>query len=186
MTTKVIISGGWADLINVENSKFYTEILKGTKDNLKILLILFAKPESEWDTKSQCIINQFDRVKDGKILEFTITSHDSLQEQVRAADIVYIRGGDSAMLVAAMQKHPEFKSWLKGKIVAGESAGTYILSTYFYSKNMGSIGRGIDLLPIKSICHFEGKNEDKLDECPPNLEKVLLKDFEHQVYYLEL
>ena len=51
MTTKVIISGGWTDIINAENSKFYTEILKDTKENLKILLILFAKPESEWAVK---------------------------------------------------------------------------------------------------------------------------------------
>ena len=89
------------------------------------------------------------------------------------------------MLVAAMQDHPNFKSWLKGKIVAGESAGTYLLSAYFYSKTMDDTGQGIGLLPIKSICHFDGTNEERLNECPSNLEKVLLKDFEHKVYCLK-
>ena len=59
MVTKVIISGGFADEINSENSKFFTEILKDTPDKINVLLILFAKNENEWELKSKKIIVQF-------------------------------------------------------------------------------------------------------------------------------
>ncbi|HUC79019.1 MAG TPA: Type 1 glutamine amidotransferase-like domain-containing protein [Candidatus Saccharimonadales bacterium] len=184
MVTKVIISGGFADEINSENSKFFTEILKDTPDKINVLLILFAKNENEWELKSKKIIVQFESVKNRKKIKYTIANLDNLKEQIKESDVVYIRGGDTDLLLAAIKKYPEFKSWVLGKTIAGESAGTYLLSGYFYSKTLGGLHEGLGLLPVKTICHFEGKNEDKLDESHKELKKVLLKDYEHRVFFL--
>jgi peptidase E len=185
MATKVIINGGWPASADKSDPEFFTEILKDTKNNLNILLILFAeKAVSAWEEKSKYIINEFNSVKINKVLNFVIAEESKLKSQVESADIVYIRGGNTPVLLDVINKIPSFISWLRGKIVAGESAGTYLLSTCFFSKTIGETRRGIGLLPIKSICHFEGINEEQLDKCPQSLEKVLLRELEHKVYFL--
>lgn len=184
MRTKIIVSGGYADAVNFENAKFFKEILRHTGDKVKILLILFAKPEDAWDTRSKSIINQFDSIKGPKNLEYSVANHDELEDQIDQSDIIYIRGGDTTMLIEAIEKHPDFIDHIKGKIVAGESAGTYLLSKCFYSKTIQSVRNGLGVIHVKAICHFEGKDEDRLDECPDNLEKLLLNDFKHKVYFV--
>lgn len=184
MKTKIIVSGGYANEANTENTKFFTEILKDTPNDSSILIILFAKPEDEWARKSQCVIDQFEHVGESKNIRYTVANHNSLEDQIDKSDIVYIHGGDTALLIESIHKHTNFVERIKGKIVAGESAGTYLLSKCFYSKTLGEIRDGLGIIPIKVICHYEGKNEDKLDDCPDNLEKLLLKDFEHKVYFV--
>lgn len=182
MQTKVIVSGGYADIDNPENRQFFSEILKDTPDEQNILIILFAKEKAKWDEKFFGVVEQFDRVKESKALNYVMAEHDNLEAQIKHADIIYIRGGDTPMLAEAIAEHPDFKELIKGKIVAGESAGTYLLSTCYFSKTAGGVFKGFGIIPVKSICHFEGANAEKLDECPTDLEKLLLKDFEHKVY----
>lgn len=184
MNTKIIVSGGYANEVNPENTKFFTEIVSNTPDELSILIILFAKPEEEWNKKSQQVIDQFERLEKSKNIKYTIATHYGLEDQLDESDIIYIHGGNTALLIKSIQQHPDFIEKIKGKIVAGESAGTYLLSTCFYSKTLSEIRDGLGIIPIKVICHFEGKNDNKLDECPNNLEKLLLKDFEHKVYFV--
>ncbi|MEK7620757.1 MAG: Type 1 glutamine amidotransferase-like domain-containing protein [Patescibacteria group bacterium] len=184
MKTKIIVSGGYANEINSDNTKFFTEIVRDTPDKLSVLIILFAKPEDEWAKKSQYVINQFERVGGLKNIKYTVATHNNLENQLGKSDVVYIHGGNTALLIKSMQKHPDFVEKIKSKIVAGESAGTYLLSKCFYSKSLQQIRDGLGVIPIKVICHFEDRNENKLDDCPDNLEKLLLKDFEHKVYFV--
>lgn len=182
MKTKYVISGGYANRTNAENDKFFREILSDTKDTANILVVLFAKPDNE--TKSRYIIvqDQFDRNNNGKILHYHIARRDSLVEQIKEADIIYIHGGETMQLINEIRSHPNFLESIKSKIVAGESAGTYLLSNTFYSKSIGRLERGLEVLPIKVICHFSGLHEEKLDSVQGDLEKVLLKDYQHKVY----
>jgi len=184
MKTKVIVSGGYADEPNELNALFFQEILRDTADEITILLILFSKPDSEAGIKSKVVIQQFDRVKGNKKIHYVIANHDDLEQQISESDVVYVRGGFTLQLIDAIAKHPKFVDLIKGKILAGESAGTYLFSDYFYSKSEGGVFRGLAILPIKTICHFESENEEQLDNCPEGLEKLLLKDYEHKVYFV--
>lgn len=184
MKTKIIVSGGYANEINSENTKFYREILRDTPDKLSVLIILFAKPKDVWAEKSQYVIDQFERVEGSKAIKYSIATEKDLEGQLDKSDIVYIHGGDTDLLIESIQKHSDFINEIKGKIVAGESAGTYLLSRCFYSKTLQEIRDGLGIIPVKVVCHFKGKNEDKLNDCPDNLEKLLLKDFEHKVYFV--
>lgn len=184
MKTKVIVSGGYAEEPNELNSKFFKEILKDTGDQISVLLIMFARPEEAWDDKSKRCITQFEKVKGNKKVKYEIANHDELEEQIINSDVVYVRGGTTSLLINAITKHPDFVNLIKGKILAGESAGTYLVSDYFYSKSEGGIFRGLAILPVKTICHFEGENEEQLDKCPGDLEKLLLKSYEHKVYFI--
>lgn len=184
MKTKVIVSGGYADEPNDLNSQFFKEILKDTSNNITVLLVLFSRPEDVWGIKSKGVIAQFDKVKAGKKVNYVIANHEELEEQISRSDVIYIRGGTTSLLLDEIARHPKFTDLIKGKVVAGESAGTYLLSDYFYSKSEGGVFRGLAILPVKTICHFEGKNEEQLDKCPANLEKLLLKSYEHKVYFV--
>lgn len=184
MKTKVVVSGGFAEEPNELNSQFFREILKDTGDDVTILLIMFSRPEQVWEIKSKLPIAQFDRVKDTKKVHYIIANHDELEEQISKSDVIYIRGGTTSLLINEVARHPKFIEFIKGKIVAGESGGTYLLSDYFYSKSEGGIFRGLAVLPVKTICHFEGKNEEQLDKCPGELEKLLLRSYEHKVYFV--
>jgi hypothetical protein len=184
MKTKVVVSGGFAEELNELNSLFFKEILEGTGNKVTVLLILFSRPEDVWGLKSKGPIAQFDKVKGSKKLNYVIANHEELEEQITSSEIVYIRGGTNSLLLNEVSRHPRFVELIKGKIVAGESAGTYLLSDYFYSKSEGGVFRGLGVLPVKTICHFEGKNEEQLDKCPKELEKLLLKSFEHKVYFV--
>jgi hypothetical protein len=184
MKTKVVVSGGLAEEPNELNSLFFKEILDGTGDEVTVLLILFSRPEAVWDMKSKGAIAQFDKVRGGKKVSYIIANHNKLEEQIGMSDVIYIRGGTTLLLMDGIAEHPKFVELIKAKIVAAESAGTYLLSDYFYSKSEGGIFKGLGVLPVKTICHFEGKNEEQLNKCPQGLEKLLLKSFEHKVYLI--
>lgn len=184
MKTKVIVSGGYAEEPNELNSKFFKEILKDTGHEVTVLIIMFARPEEVWDEKSKRCIAQFETAKGDKKIKYNIANQDDLEEQIESSDVIYVRGGTTSLLIDAIAAHPDFVNLITGKILAVESAGTYLVSDYFYSKSEGGIFRGLAILPVKTICHFEGKNEEQLDKCPGNLEKLLLKSYEHKVYFI--
>ena len=95
-----------------------------------------------------------------------------------------MRGGKTSKLLHTLEKYPEFKGMLKNKTVAGESAGAYVLSSCFYSKSEGGVFKGLELVPVRTICHFIGVNEEKLDKYLPQLEKLLLSDHQYKIFYI--
>ncbi len=96
-----------------------------------------------------------------------------------------MHGGTTLKLLDALKKFPNLKELFKGKIIAGESAGAYVLSAFFFSKSAGGIFEGTGLVPVKIICHYIGENKEKLDECPKNLEILLLPDYKYRVFNIE-
>lgn len=66
MKTKYIISGGYANRVNSDNDMFFREILKDTADTLKVLVILFAKPDVEAENRYMIVRKQFKRNKNDK------------------------------------------------------------------------------------------------------------------------
>lgn len=182
MKTKFILSGGYANHPNEENNKFFREILNTDKRKLKILLILFAKEIETWEEKEQAIISQFKINKQGKSLSYEVAQEDNFLRQCREADIVYMHGGRTLKLLETLKKFSNLKDLWAGKIVAGESAGSYVLSTCFYSKSEQGIFSGLGLVPVKTICHYQGENREKLQDCPKNLEELLLADYEYKVF----
>lgn len=182
MKTKYIISGAVINGDDSNNDNFFREILKDTPSILKVLVILFAKPESKIDLKYEITKRQFERIKSDKIISYDLASHERLSSQIKNSQIVYIHGGSPAKLIEEINQHPCFVSMIKGKVVAGESSGAYLLSSKFYSGHIGHIADGLGVLPIKLKCHFKDLHEKKLDSIDNNLEKVLLRDYEYRVY----
>ena len=70
---------------------------------------------------------------------------------------------------------------LRGKIVAGESAGANVLCAYFYSPHSDSIGEGLGFVPFKIIPHYRDEHAGKLDSGGAGLETLYLRECEFKV-----
>lgn len=191
MGTKIILHGGNACIPNEQNDRFFQEILKGTSSNPKILLVYFATDEAKYPIKKGEDVAQFERNNlESRGLNFKVANKRNFTSQVEWADVIYLHGGKTFTLFSALLDYcVDFKEAIKGKIVAGESAGSYVLSSYSYSKSVEAetgtgLFEGMGLAPVKTICHYEGRNAEKLDAVDLNLHKLLLPDFEFEVFEL--
>ncbi len=182
MKTKYILHGGYAGKQNKKNDKFFKEILSVNKNKFNILLVYFAKHKKDYERIKSEDYYQFNRNAKNKILNFEIAGKKRFTEQIKKADIIYLHGGRTLKLLKALKEYNNFSELIKGKIVTGESAGAYVLSSCFYSKSEQGCFEGLKLVPVKTICHYIGENRNKLDCCPFNLEELLLKDYQYKVF----
>lgn len=184
MKTRYILHGGYASKENEENNRFFKDILSIDKNELNILLVLFASLEERVGEKKKEVMRQFNINNEDKALNFEVANEKDFIKQVKEANIVYLEGGKTWKLLQVLKKYNNFPKLFKGKTVAGESAGAQALSTCFCSKKVKRASEGLGLVPVKVICHYIGKNREKLDDCPNNLEELLLKDFEYKAFEL--
>ena len=183
MKTKYILHGGAAQIINTENDPFYAEILRDTPDNLKILLVYFANDPAKNEERKKGNMEQFNRVKGNKKIEFEIAEEKNFFEQIRNSDIIYIRGGSTPVLIESLSKFDNLEKYFEGKIVSGESAGMNVLAKYCFSKSGGGLATGLGILGVKTISHFDGvKGISEMEKVGSELEKVYLHEFEYKVF----
>jgi peptidase E len=183
MKTKIILHGGFAKHVNKFNDKFFKEILKLNKNELNILIVLFAKPKSAYKKRREIVIRQFtNNNTHKKILNFKIADKRNFPEQIKESDIIFIYGGNSLKLLKTMQKFRNFKKLINGKIVVGESAGAYVLSTCFYDEYLKGCFNGLKIVPVKIIGHYKGSNRYKLQESHKNLKELLLAEHKYKVF----
>lgn len=183
MRTKFILHGGFAGRTNSENNLFFKEILKDTPEQVNILLVYFAKEQTKYERIVKEDTLHFKRNGKDKKFNFEIATIENFLKQLKKADIVYLHGGQTLKLLETLKDYLDLAELLKGKIVAGESAGAYVLSACFYSKTEGEIFKGLGFVPVKTICHYIGKNKEKLNKCPKELETLLLKDYQFKVFF---
>ena len=183
MKTKFILHGGFTPgKVDEDNSKFFTEILKDAPERAKILLVCFAKDEERVIPATTKITAEFNKNKWQKEITFEVANEKSFLEQIKSADVVYFHGGKTLKLLEALKKFHELKGLLKGKIIAGESAGANICGEFFYSPNSDSVGGGLGFLPIKIIPHYSEKYKGKLDNVGNGLELLPLEEYEYKVF----
>ncbi|MES3005188.1 MAG: Type 1 glutamine amidotransferase-like domain-containing protein [Patescibacteria group bacterium] len=182
MKTKFILQGGFPKDGKQENDSFFTEILSTAPQDTKILLVLFAKEADRIEKNMKEDIEQFTKNSGGKNLVFDVATEESFLSQIQESDVIYFHGGHTGKLMETLKKFPEFPELLKGKVVAGDSAGANVLCAGFYSLRMGA-GEGFGVLPVKVICHYVEENKNKLDEIRPDLETILLPELKFKVFY---
>lgn len=184
MKTKFILHGGMASHLNSENDAFFKEILKNAPDSPKILLVYFAKEEDRIPINKAEDIAQFSKNKGGKNPSYEIADKESFTKQLEKVDVVYLHGGATSKLLNTLKKFINLKELFEGKTIAGESAGAYALSSCFYSKKERGVFEGLGFVSVKTICHYIENDDDKLIEgCPDGLERLLLADYEYNVFY---
>ena len=156
--TVFMLHGGQSGVDSPSNTAFFREMTKGAVQPIKILLIPFARTESEWNQRADRHIELLKRANNGLTLEITVAEEASLADQVSRASIVYILGGDTAKLITALRAVPNITELLKSKTLAGSSAGAYALVKYYWENDTSELGEGLGMLNVKAFAHFSPRS----------------------------
>lgn len=185
MKTKYILHGGSAQHVNEGNDLFYREILNNTPNKVRILLVHFAGTKEKEAVNYQRDSSQFLRNKGNKELTFEVAEKSQFLEQVKNVDVVYFGGGTTVNLMNALSKYKNLKEALRGKIVAGESAGANSFCSYCYSKSGGGVIKCLGFVPVFMFPHYDKGNEADLSGAPSNLERVLLSNYQFRIFEIQ-
>jgi peptidase E len=172
--TKFILHGGATSLPIEENKLFFREILKGLKSPIKLLIIYFSREEEEWPKLLKQDKPKFMTAAGKRKVDITLASKnlDEFVDQLKRADAIYMRGGDTPKLKKILSRVKNFKALLKGKVVAGSSAGAYVLAEYCYSNHLKGFLRGFGILPIKVFGHYTNDQKNVLEKLKKHKEDL--------------
>jgi peptidase E len=184
--TKYILHGGDTREFNEDNESFFREMTSGLEGNITILLVYFAKDGSKVEQLAIEDKVRFTKNSENKNLEFLVANLDEVATQLNQANVVYIRGGDTALLLSKLNKIPNFANLIEGKIIGGSSAGAYALGKYFWENDTGELGEGLGILNIKVYCHYKPEDGDIVKQLLNNKEKLpllVLPSYKWQIFY---
>lgn len=184
--TKYILHGGNSKEINPDNDSFFREMTSCSKGKILILLNYFSREDNEIETLAKQDQQRFIQNSDNKELDFEIADPDQLTEQIKKADVLYIRGGDTGKLKNKLSKTPHFEQLIKEKVIAGSSAGVYVLSRYYYGNDSARIGEGLGVLNFKAFCHYTPNDQhivQQLLDYKENLPLLTLPNYKWVVIY---
>lgn len=177
---------------DARNDSFFKAVTEDLSDGDKVLFIGFARRDESdrnevYERDKKLILAQTD-----KNIEVVNATYDNLIQQAKEAKAIFVTGGKTPELVEDIWKYPDFFDVIKGKTMAGSSAGACLFSThYFYSEEEGVL-EGLQILPIRLMVHYGNPEYNstaeylKLLEVYPNdLELVTLQECEWTVHELE-
>lgn len=186
--TKFIFHGGGSASTPEESNSFHEELVRDVPDGGTVLLVYFASRTEDnseriaWDT-SKC--NEFAH---GKKLNILVATQEDFVRQISISDAIYFRGGSTEKLLTALQQYPNLKEMLSGKTVAGSSAGAYALSTYFSSHYEGIGSKGLSIVPVRVVTHYQSPTMSPEPEAveaimnmDSDLELIVLREGEWKV-----
>jgi len=180
--TKFILHGGFDKNIEYIRDEFFQEALKDAPVDVKIFLVFFAELEESMQLRIEQCKGQFKKNKGSKNLEFKMATEENFLEGCAWADIIFLSGGRTVKLLESLKKFKNLSQIFKGKIVAGDSAGVNVLGYSFYSRKIKEINEGLGILPFKIIVHYTEDMGNPLSEVEPNLDTVLLREYETKVF----
>lgn len=158
--TKYILHGGEIGRSSIHNQKYFKEMVKDLAAPIKILLVYFAREKKKWQDFMSYDVVKFEKAAEGKKIECSLASGDTekLIEQIGEAKVIYIIGGSDRPLQKVFSQLSDLPALFSGKVVAGSSAGANMLAKYYYAVDREKVEKGLGVLPIKVLSHFEGDN----------------------------
>lgn len=154
---------------NEHNTSFFKEFTKDLEDGDKVLFIGFARRDVENRMRV------FERDK-GLILAGTEkdivvenAEYETLIDQVRESKAIFVTGGETPELIQDIQKYPEFRDAIAGKVYAGSSAGAQLTAVQYYHCSRGEITEGVGWLPVLLMVHYGNPEYNAIEE---NLKKL--------------
>lgn len=168
MTTKYILSGGCTNAAPDKGKAFYTELLAGKE---RLLIVPFASDSfGRWLGRPRLIdfytavVRRWELAHSLRLeISWLTGMYPSIQvarlhrfsRQLRWADAVYFTGGTTVTLLDALNSECNWRFQLRGKNIAGDSAGTNALACWCYGLDAGKLLIGTGKVPVKVIIHYE-------------------------------
>jgi peptidase E len=153
--TKYILAGGYIQKAEDGGRAFCEELVKDVEvyRQVKILDCMFARPVDSWKEKLEEDHKLFSKFF--KNFKLVLADENKFTEQVKEADVVFLRGGETDMLLDRLNKSPDWTKELDGKTVAGTSAGAMALAKYSHALEKDELIEGLGVLPVKMIAHWK-------------------------------
>lgn len=181
---KFILHGGNTSKINIDNDNFFKEFGSELKNGRKILLNYFARDEHEWEKLAKEDENRISGLNKNNKIKFEIAKEDIFEKQIKSADVIYFRGGDTYKLLGKLKKIKKIESLFEGKTIIGSSAGACVLGKYFYDNDYNKFDNGLGIIDYKIFCHYDESCLNlarKLDDYKEKLELILLPVYKHKI-----
>ncbi len=185
--TKFIIHGGSTGKTNIDNDSFFSEMTREINGKTLILLCYFSRKDNEVD---KCFDQDKQRLiknSKNKNLIFELAKEKTLRAQLVRANVFYMRGGNTAKLVEKLSQTKNISRLLKDKVIAGSSAGAYVLSKHYWENDTGKLGNGLGILNFKMLCHSlrDGRTDiaKKLLKYKKDLPLLTLPDYKWIVIF---
>lgn len=186
--TKYIFHGGGTAGESGSNDSFFHEISRDVKEGGSILLVYFASRSDDSSEKAEQDMHKLKNAAEGKQLRFVVATHEAFLSQIAEADAVYLRGGSTEKLLAALSVYPNLKEHFAGKTIAGSSAGAYVLSTLYSSHYEDAVAHGLGIVPVKVVTHYQSEkmppkmgSVEALKKVSADLPLIILKEGEWEV-----
>lgn len=172
---KFVLHGGNLGDKNPDNFGFFKEMVIGNKRNLNLLMTYFSSDEYKVEDKFKRHSETFRYFANNKSIDFKLAEVNNFSEQVEWADVIYLAGGfatDKLVKNLSLTKHLE--KLLESKIVGGSSAGAGCLAKYYYGNETQKIEEGLEILNIKTFCHYKPKDKEIVEKLSAYKEKLPL------------
>ena len=184
--TKIVLHGGETTYGLDDSPNFFKEMLYDIeKKDLTILLVYFARPESQWSELQEDDTNNFKNNTD-KNCTFLTASLSDFQNQLSGADIIFFKGGDGPALIETISRFKNFEGLINGKVVGGTSAGANLFSRYFYSLRGRRVIEGLGILNIKLFTHYRDQYVEEYQDLKNyddvNMEIVTIEEGNYKVF----
>ena len=186
--TKFILHGGNTRIDNQDNKDFFVEFTKGfnVDKNINILLVYFAKDILKWKNLAKEDAKRIINLTKNKSITFEIANEKDFENQLKKADVVYFRGGDTYKLLEELKKISNLNLLFNNKTIVGSSAGVCVLFKYFYDNDYDKFDQGLGILNMKAFCHYDKSNKNKLrglEEYKKDLKILVLPEFKYKVIH---
>lgn len=154
MTKYILNSGGIRNSAD-KGARFYNEIVRGLGSRPRVLLCHFAQPREDWEIKFPEYVEAFRSVMPADVQPtFEMAFPDTFVEQLKESDAVYFHGGDDHLIQYWLHQFQVPRIW-EGKVVATNSASSHALVSFFWTCDWRRCMKGLGILPIKFLAHFE-------------------------------
>lgn len=187
--TKYILHGGFTKVDNDSNRAFFRELVLDVPENGSILMVHFASRDEDPTQSFEVMKEKILAEAGNKSINFVYATKDDFVAQIEKADAVYIGGGSTNKLLAVLRSYDDLRLLLKGKTVAGSSAGAYAMAKLGSSHSEDAMREGMGWIPLRVICHYESPElppahgaTQLLMQTAPDLELVILRDYEWKVF----
>lgn len=127
----------------------------------KILSCFFSQEKELWSEKATGWEIWFRRYF-GDAIEYRCATIDGFLDEIKWADVIYLHGGTTALLLDALGKYTELEKAFEGKIIVGSSAGTNYLSKTFFSPKRNVVGSGSGIININTVVHYGASSDGEV------------------------
>ncbi len=159
--TKYILVGGYPNKTDDGGKALFSALVEGKTEPVKFLECLFSRDKDSWEKSFSDDKDYLDNNIDKKI-DIRYATEENFMEELKWADTVYFRGGETELLMERLSKQKGWEKLLDGKTIGGSSAGAYMLSKYYYDIVSLDIKNGLGITNTKVIVHV-GSPEYKVE-----------------------